>query len=125
MSTWEPSDTTEEKMKELVESGLFPSNSDGFQWRLLDRDRFPSIPVDRSYVVLFCRFHEGGLALPAGTFFRGLLYYYGLELQHLNPNGILQIALFIALCERFLGIAPHFGLWRYFFHIRVEKRRDH
>jgi hypothetical protein len=28
------------------------------------------------------------LALPSCSFFCGLLYYYGLELHHLNPNSV-------------------------------------
>jgi hypothetical protein len=54
----------------------------------------------------------------------GLLHHYQLELQHLNPNGIQQIVAFIVLCEGFLGIKPHFKLWRYFFAISLVKKRD-
>jgi hypothetical protein len=31
---------------------------------------------------------------------------------------------FIALCEGFLGIVPHFKLWRYFFAVSLVKKRD-
>ena len=31
---------------------------------------------------------------------------------------------FIVLCEGYLGIEPHFELWRYFFSISLLKRRD-
>ena len=55
----------------------------------------------------------------AHRFLRGLLHYYKIELQHLNPNGIQHMATFIALCEGFLGINPHFNLWRYFFAITL------
>ncbi|WVZ71387.1 hypothetical protein U9M48_019979 [Paspalum notatum var. saurae] len=44
---------------------------------------------------------------------RGLLFFYGLKIQHLNPNAILHMACFITLCEAFLGIVPHFQLWCY------------
>ena len=44
-----------------------------------------------------------------------LLGYYGVNLFHLHPNNILHISLFINLCEAFIGIAPHFNLFRYFF----------
>jgi hypothetical protein len=46
-----------------------------------------------------------------GAFFRGLLNYYGLEAIHLKPNSIMQIMIFIHLCEGFFGIPPHFNLW--------------
>jgi hypothetical protein len=39
-------------------------------------------------------------------------------LTHLNPNSILQISIFVHLCEAYLGILPHFGLWKYLYHCR-------
>ena len=30
---------------------------------------------------------------------------------------------FVALCEGFLGIDPHFDLWRYFFTVSLSKRK--
>jgi hypothetical protein len=33
-----------------------------------------------------------------------------MELVHLNPNSILQIIIFVHLCETFLGILPNFPL---------------
>jgi hypothetical protein len=41
-----------------------------------------------------------------------------LNLTHLNPNSILQVSIFVHLCEAFLGILPHFGLWKYLYHYR-------
>ena len=71
------------------------------------------------YVVSFTQFHECGLVTPAHRFLRGLLHYYKIEVQHLNANGIQHIAVFVTLCEGFLGISPHFDLWRYFFAITL------
>ena len=34
------------------------------------------------------------------------------------------MAVFVALCEGFLGISPHFDLWRYFFAITLQKKRE-
>ena len=31
---------------------------------------------------------------------------------------------FIALCEGYLGIEPHFELWRYFFSVSLHKKRE-
>ena len=56
---------------------------------------------------------------PAHKFLRGLLHYYKIELQHLNPNGIQHMEAFVTLCEGFLGISPHFDLWRHFFTINL------
>ena len=34
------------------------------------------------------------------------------------------MAAFVALCEGFLRISPHFDLWRYFFAITLQKKRE-
>ena len=34
------------------------------------------------------------------------------------------MATFIALCEGFLGISPHFDLWRYFFTVTLQNKRE-
>ena len=65
-----------------------------------------------------------GFTTPAHKFVRGLLHYYKVELQHLNPNGIQHITAFVALCEGFLGISPHFDLWWYFFAVTLLKKRE-
>jgi hypothetical protein len=59
-----------------------------------------------------------GLSLPAHEFLHGLLFVYGVQLHQLTPNSILHIACFITLCESFLGIDPHFLLWRALFWLR-------
>ena len=33
------------------------------------------------------------------------------------------MAAFVALCEGFLGISPHFNLWRHFFALTLQKKR--
>jgi len=44
-----------------------------------------------------------GLALLLSSSFVLLLESYGLQLQHLTPHSILQWAIFIHLCELFVG----------------------
>jgi hypothetical protein len=39
------------------------------------------------------------------------------QLHQLTPNSILHIACFMTLCESFLGIEPHFLLWRSIFRL--------
>jgi hypothetical protein len=73
-------------------------------------------------IVTFLHFAERGLTLPSCSFFRGLLYYYGLELHHLNPNSICHISIFIHFCEAFLRIEPHWDLFRFLFHIKPQPR---
>jgi hypothetical protein len=43
---------------------------------------------------------------------------YGVQLHQLTHNLILQIACFITLCESFLGIDPHWILWKFLFRLR-------
>ena len=62
--------------------------------------------------------------IPPHQFLQGLLHHYQIELQHLNPNGIQHIAVFIVLCEGYLGIEPHFELWRYLFFVSLHKKRE-
>jgi hypothetical protein len=59
-----------------------------------------------------------------GDFFRDLLYYYNLELVHLVPNSITVVSSFIHFCEAYLGISPHFLLWRYLFCVKSTSKRS-
>jgi hypothetical protein len=68
--------------------------------------------------VIFMAFLLRGLSLPPHPFLHGLLFAYGIQLHDLNPNTILHIACFITLCECFLGIEPHWALWRRIFIVR-------
>jgi hypothetical protein len=46
---------------------------------------------------------------------RAILHFYGVELHNLSPNSIAQAAIFVAVCEGFLGIDPHWDLWTHLF----------
>jgi hypothetical protein len=35
--------------------------------------------------------------------------------------GIWHMAAFVTLCEAYMGIEPHFNLWNYFFHARLQQ----
>ena len=56
-----------------------------------------------------------GLGFPIHPFLRGLLEFYGHQLHNLMPASVLHIAGFVALCELFLGVEDHFGLWKELF----------
>jgi hypothetical protein len=58
------------------------------------------------YVVSFVAFHERGFGVPASHFMRVLLHYYKVELHHLTPNSVSQAAIFMAVCEGYLGMEP-------------------
>ena len=68
--------------------------------------------------VCFQSFFPRGFALPVHPFVRGLLFAYQLQLHDLTPNRVLHIACFITLCEGFLGIYPHWALWKRLFNIK-------
>jgi hypothetical protein len=53
-------------------------------------------------------------------FLRELLNHYQIELVHLNPNSILQIVVFVHLCEAFLGIPPNFPLFKNYFFLKYQ-----
>jgi hypothetical protein len=65
--------------------------------------------------VSFISFHERGFGVPTGRFMRAILFHYGVELHNLSPNSISQAAIFVAVCEGYLGIAPHWDLWTHLF----------
>jgi hypothetical protein len=56
------------------------------------------------YVVAYEAFYERGFGAQSHRFLRYLLRFYGLELHHLTPSGILHIATFVTLCETYMGI---------------------
>ena len=63
------------------------------------------------YIVSLVRLHERGFGIPVGRFIRALCDHYGVELHNFGPNSILQAAIFVALCEGYLGIEAHWDLW--------------
>ena len=48
------------------------------------------------------------------------MFYYGLDFHDLAPNSILNILAFIVVCEAFLYITPHFGLWLKTFNVKPK-----
>ena len=86
------------------------------EWKSCYGEEFPM--EDRTEIIVFRSFYKTGFALTAWTFFHGLLHFYGLEVMHLKPNSIAQIAIFIHLSEGYLRITPHFNLWRALYHLK-------
>ena len=48
------------------------------------------------------------------------MFYYGLDFHDLAPNFFLNISAFIVVCEAFLCIQPHFGLWLKTFSVKPK-----
>jgi hypothetical protein len=106
---------SESDLFHLISIGVLPLK-ELCSWRIC---RGVTVPTEDTHEsVIYVPFLIRGLALPVSPFFRGLLDFYHLNLTHLNPNSILQLSVFVHLCEAFLGILPHFGLWKYLYHCR-------
>ncbi|KAE8821692.1 hypothetical protein D1007_00098 [Hordeum vulgare] len=71
-------------------------------------------------VVVFDEHFYRGFGLPASTFFSNFLTFFSLQPHLLAPNANLQLALFVVLCEGFLGIEPHLDLWQSLFFFKQE-----
>ena len=103
---------SESVLAAFVEKGVLPPK-EVVHWRAPTGEEF-SQPW-ASEVVSFLAFHECGLGYPAQWFLHGLLNEWGLELQHLNMNGMLHITDFVTVCEAFLGMEPHVDFFRWIF----------
>ena len=102
-----PSSVTEEDVLKLREAKFLIGE---ISHRLPAQGQvFPS-PQPSESVVFMSHFLRG-LGFPMDPFVRGLLFYYGLEFHDLAPESILHISSFIVVCEAFLRVTPHFGLW--------------
>jgi hypothetical protein len=71
-------------------------------------------------ILMFARFVERGLAEPTSDFFKGILRYYDIEYLNLNPSGIFHVSVFVHFCEDFVGIKPHWILFRKFFRVKPQ-----
>ena len=115
---WVPSKCSDSDLETLISDGLLPETS-VIQWR-------PALGEDRLYentgeIVAFAPYFERGLGLPCSAFFSGLLSYYKIQFHHLTPNFFVHISIFVHLCEGFLGIEPHFELFRFLFHLKPQQ----
>jgi hypothetical protein len=59
-------------------------------WCTATEDPYP-MEKNPYEILMFVRFVERGLTLPASDFFKGMLWYYGIEYLNLNPNGIFHV----------------------------------
>jgi hypothetical protein len=110
---WIPSSFNDTDLKKAKREGFLSESTE----IIFPRDEaIPSPPT--GFWVMFLAFLFCGLSLPAHEFIRGLLFVYGVQMHQLTPNSLLHISCFITLCEAFLGIDPHWILWKYLFRLR-------
>ncbi|KAE8802475.1 hypothetical protein D1007_21793 [Hordeum vulgare] len=103
------STVTKEDVLDLVENGMVVENS----WRLPEGELEPA-PREGERVLLPTHV-ERGFSVPPHPFFRGFLFYFGIQLHHLPLNNVAYLSAFITLCECFLGCPPHWGLFKNIF----------
>jgi hypothetical protein len=115
-NAWVRSSVMEKKLLELVRDGLLRSRTsrDLPEWRVPPDNHWEPAPPE-GYVVSFVAFHERGFGMSPSRFMRAILHYYRVELHHFAPNLILQAAIFMTVCEGYLGIKPHWKLWLHLF----------
>jgi hypothetical protein len=107
-----------EDLLALVNNG-FLREKEMDMWRAVAGDPYP-MEKNLDEVPMFTRFGGARLALPVSDFFKGLLKYYGIKYLNLNPNGIFHVSVFIHFCEAFVGIKPHWILFRKFFRVTPQ-----
>jgi hypothetical protein len=115
---WKKSKAKTEDLLALLNSG-FLREKEVDMWCAASGDPY-LMEKNSDEIPMFTRFVERGLALPASSFFKGLLQCYGIEYLNLNPNGIFHASVFVHFCEAFLGIKPHWVLFRKFFHVKPQ-----
>ena len=110
------SSVTEGHIKKLRKAGYLHND---IAHRLLDEGQLVPTPRPHERVVFLPHFLRG-LGFPLHPFVRGLMFYYGLDFHDLALNFILNISVFIVVCEGFLCIQPHFGLWLKTFNVKPK-----
>jgi hypothetical protein len=83
-----------------------------------------SPPPNTNEIMVSTSVFQRGFCLPSCNFFHDLLHHYKIELVHLNPNSILQIAIIIHLCEAYLDVPLNFSLFKYYFFSKNQPITD-
>ena len=105
---WPPSNVTRSVLDARVKAGILRPLTDIElpEWIVPSaNDRELNPPP--GYVVCFLSFLDRGFGTPASRLIRAILHYYEVELHNLNPNSVMQAAVFATVCEGFLGVPPH------------------
>jgi hypothetical protein len=104
---WERSKISNQDVNLMKKLGLMKKEG---AIRFPSEESYPSPPIE--YRVSFVDHLIRGLSTPIHDFLCGLLFVYGVQLHQLTPNSILHVAIFITLCECFLGVPPNWALWK-------------
>jgi hypothetical protein len=102
----------ESEILKLAENHFLP-DCEVLLWRTTKADDIPTPNTNK--IVVLSSFFQHGFGLPTCEFLHNLLHHYQTELVHLNPNSILQIAVFLFMCKAFLAIPPSLPLFKSYF----------
>ena len=106
----------EENITKLREAGYLAAD---IAHQLTDVGQIIPTPEPHERVVFLTHFVHG-LGFPLHPFVRRLMFYYGLDFHDLAPNSLFTISSFIVVCEAFLRIPPHLGLWLQTFNVKPK-----
>ena len=113
---WVASSFTEKDIVKLREVGYLTAD---IKHRLPAVGQIIPTPEPNESVVFVSHFLRA-LGLTLDPFVRGFMFYYALDFHDLAPNAILHISSFIVVCEAFLNVTPHFGLWLKTFNVKPK-----
>ena len=114
---WKKSRSTTRSLNDLVRMGLLLNQELG-GWRAPEGESYPDPRIGE--IIVFEDYFKRGFGVPVHPFLQGLLLYYEIGICNLHPNSILLFSTFIYLCEAYVGIEPHFDLFRYLFCLRKK-----
>ena len=109
--------SNEASLNWLVDDDVLP-NRVIVGWHQAHSESFPTPCGDE--LVVFEDYFYRRFGVPIHPFLRGLIDYYEISLCNLGPNFILHVSVFIHFYEAYLGILPHFDLFRHFFCLKAR-----
>jgi hypothetical protein len=101
LNMFQQSTANESEIVKLIEIHFLLDHA-VFQWWPAKGEDIPT--PNTKEIVVFFTFLQHGFGLPTSDFVCGLLHHYKIELVHRNPNSIIQISIFVHLCEAFIDI---------------------
>ena len=118
---WKKSKCTGPMLTALSREGLLgPKESN--TWRVPGGESSPTPARDER--IAFVDFIPRGVSFPLHPFFAALLCALGVQLHDLTPNSVQHVACFIVLCECYLGIAPHWTLFKRIFRMKAQPSKE-
>jgi hypothetical protein len=118
---FQTSTADESKILKLVGNRLLP-DCEVLRWHPAKGEDIPT-PSTKEIVVP-SSFFLREFGIPTCEFLCGLLNHYQIKLIHLNSNSILQIAIFVHLCEAFLTVLLNFPLFKNYFFLKYQPSAD-